>query len=160
LGFSWDQIGSIFFVMLLPFLFFEYPIGWLADKKWGEREMAFFFLTWLGFFTAILYFFEVKNFWLWTIGLLLTRVGAASVQILRDSYFYKRIAEGDFDLIDVFRTALPVGYIMAALVSGLLLQWVDLKTLFLVNAIVVFSALFPTYLLHDNLSEEEKKRRV
>jgi len=53
-----------------------------------------------------------------------------------------------------------VGYIMAALVSGFLLQWVDLKTLFLVNAIVVFSALFPTYFLLDNLSEEEKMRRV
>ncbi|NTW22977.1 MFS transporter [Candidatus Falkowbacteria bacterium] len=157
LGLSWGQIGTILMIMLIPFVFFEYPIGWLADKKWGEKEMLIFFLIWQGIFTGLLYFITVPSVWIWSLGMLATRVGAASVAILRDSYFYKRIDGDDVDLIDLFRTAAPIGYIMAAAASAILLNWVGLRELFLVNALVVLSAVVPAIRLKDNLSEAEQK---
>jgi len=32
LGFSWSELGIIFTVALLPFIFFEWPVGELADR--------------------------------------------------------------------------------------------------------------------------------
>jgi len=157
LGMSWGQIGTVFMIMLVPFVFFEYPIGWLADKKWGEKEMLVFFLIWQGVFTGLLYFITVPSVWVWSLAMLATRIGAASVAILRDSYFYKRIDGEDIDLIDLFRTAAPVGYIMAAGISAIMLTWLGLRELFLVNALVVLSGVVAALRLKDNLSEAEKK---
>ena len=39
LGFTWEEIGQIFTIMLIPFVLVEYPAGWLADKYIGETEM-------------------------------------------------------------------------------------------------------------------------
>jgi MFS family permease len=38
-GFTWPEIGTMFTIMLLPFLFVEYPLGYLADKKRNERTV-------------------------------------------------------------------------------------------------------------------------
>lgn len=157
LGMSWGQIGTMLMIMLMPFVFFEYPLGWLADKKWGEKEMLIFFLIWQGIFTGLLYFITVPSVWIWSLAMLATRAGAASVAVLRDSYFYKRIDGEDVDLIDLFRTAAPVGYIMAAGISAFALNWVGLRELFLINALVVLSAVVPAIRLKDNLSEEQVK---
>ncbi|NTU98988.1 MFS transporter [Candidatus Falkowbacteria bacterium] len=155
-GISWDNVGSILMIMLLPFVFFEYPLGWLADKYWGEKEMLVFFLVWQAIATIGLYFISSTALWVWALAMLLTRVGAAAVQVLRDSYFYKRIDGADVDLIDFFRTAAPVGYIAAAVFSAILLRWLGLREMFLVNGLVVFSAVIPAIRLKDNLSEYER----
>ncbi|MCX6742791.1 MAG: MFS transporter, partial [Candidatus Parcubacteria bacterium] len=41
IGLNWEQIGIIFTFMLIPFVIFEYPAGYLADKYWGEKELLF-----------------------------------------------------------------------------------------------------------------------
>lgn len=158
LGLSWDQIGLILVLMLLPFTLLEYPLGWLADKRWGEKEMLVFFLLWQALSTAALYSISGPTAWLWALGLFTTRIGAAAVQILRDSYFYKRIDGDDIDLIDFFRTAAPLAYMVAAAGSVLLLNWFGLKEMFLVNALVVLSALPAALWLKDNLSEAEQRQ--
>lgn len=157
LGLAWGQIGTILMIMLVPFVFFEYPLGWLADKKWGEKEMLVFFLIWQGLFTGVLYFISAPSVWLWALGMLATRIGAASVAVLRDSYFYKRIDGEDVDLIDLFRTSAPMGYITAAAASAILLNWLGLRELFLVNSLVLLSAVVPAIRLKDNLSEDQIK---
>ncbi|HHH12518.1 MAG TPA: MFS transporter, partial [Candidatus Moranbacteria bacterium] len=38
-GYSWEEIGLMFTIMLLPFLLVEYWAGAAADRWWGEREL-------------------------------------------------------------------------------------------------------------------------
>jgi hypothetical protein len=108
IGVSWDQIGVLFTVMLLPFVLFQYPLGLLADKRFGEKE---FLIVSLAIGAASVFFFGlISTASLLLLGAILffTRVGAAGIEVLRDAYFYKQIDGGDDDLIAFFRTARPL----------------------------------------------------
>jgi hypothetical protein len=95
----------------------------------------------------------------WAVLLFATRIGVAMLEILRDSYFYKRIDMDDIEIIDFFRTARPVGYMAAALIStGMLAMNFSIKSLYLVLVVVIFTGLIPALKLSDNKSQEELKR--
>lgn len=155
LGFNWSQLGIIFTWMLLPFVFLQYPMGVLADKKIGEKEMLILAIVLMGISTLVVYFVASKQIMIWSIILFSTRIGASMIEILRDSYFYKRIDGHDVDLINVFRTSRPLAYILAAGISVGLLVIFPLKSVFILVAVVVFSALWPAIHLIDNKSEKE-----
>ena len=157
LGLDWKQIGIIFTAMLLPFVILQYPLGVLADKKIGEKKMLIFGLGTMLFFTVTFYFARSANVLVWSIILFGTRIGAAMVEVLRDSYFYKRIDGNDVDLIDFFRTAMPMGYIVAAFCSFIILLFLPLIWIFLFLAIVLASALVPAFILSENKVEKTKK---
>ncbi|MEI8361018.1 MAG: MFS transporter [bacterium] len=155
LGVSWADIGIIFTVMLVPFLFFEYPIGWLADKELGEKEMIIFFLSWMALSVAWVYKLDQPDVFKWSLALLATRIGASAIQILRDSYFYKKIDKDDVDLIDFYRTAMPMAYIISAGLSALIVSYFGVREIFLLAAVLLITALVPAWRLRDNLSERE-----
>jgi MFS family permease len=155
LGFSWSEIGIIFTVMLVPFVLIQYPLGVLADKRFGEKEMLIFFLFIMVVSTAWLPFIVAGGVWLWAEALFITRIGAAGVEILRDSYFYKRIGPQDVDIIAFFRTARPIANIAAALTIGISLLFFSLPTVFFITAFVLALGLIPAFLLVDNVSERE-----
>jgi MFS family permease len=157
-GFSWDQLGVAFTIMLIPFVLVQYPIGLLADKKTGEKEFLLFSFFILGFSTLIFYFTDSKDIMVWTTILLLGRIGAALVEILRESYFFKRIDGNDVDIIDFFGTSRPVAFIVATAISSLMLLFASTKEIFLLVAIVCFSAIYPTFKLADNKSEKDLKK--
>jgi len=151
LGFSWEQIGLILTIMLVPFVFLQYPIGVVADKKYGEKEFLIVGIIITGLETFTLCLLTTKTVWIWALMLFGTRIGAALIEILRDSYFYKKIDERDVELIALFRTAMPVGYIVATGLSALILGYFPggIKIIFLVVALAVFSALYPAFRLKD-----------
>lgn len=153
-GMSWEKIGYVFTVMLVPFVIVQYPAGVWADKKGGERKLLIFSLILMSGSTLTVYFTASSSLTVWMAVLFLTRIGAALVEVLRDSYFYKRIDGRDVDLIDFFRTAMPVGYIVATGVSSVLLLFFTLKSIFIFVALVVISAAYPAY----RLVEDRKKR--
>ncbi len=150
LGFAWHEIGIIFTIMLLPFVLLQYPAGLMADKKIGEKEMLLSAVFLMGFFTFLIFLGNFKELWQWALLLFGTRVGASLVEILRDSYFYKRIDGRDIDLINFFRTAQSVAYIVAAVLSSVWLYFFPLSSIFLLLSIVVFLALYPVFVLEDN----------
>lgn len=154
-GISWSQIGIIFTIMLIPFVVLQYPVGFLADKKLGEKEMLIFSIILMAVSTGVIFFISSSSIWIWGVILLATRVGASILEVLRDSYFYKRIDGYDIDLINFFRTSMPVGYILATGISFPLLLFFPLKSIFLLVVIVVLSALVPAFLLVDNKCEKE-----
>jgi MFS family permease len=162
LGVSWRDIGIIFTWMLLPFVILQYPIGIMADKKWGEKEMLIVSLFIMGGATLFVYFISSSDVFLWSVVLFVTRVGAALVEILRDSYFYKRIDGHDVDYIEFFNCSKPFAYILASGVSAVFLLFFPLRSIFLLTGVVVLSALFSAFRLVDNKSEREsiKERGV
>lgn len=154
-GVSWIQIGTIFTIMLIPFVVLQYPIGFLADKKLGEKELLIFSIIFISVSNGMIYFIGSNKIWIWSLVLLSTRIGAAMLEVLRDSYFYKKIDGRDVDLINFFRTSMPVGYILAAGISFPLLLFFPIKTVFILVSLVALSALIPAFKMVDNKCEKE-----
>ena len=116
LHFTWDTIGVIFTIMLLPFVILDLPLGRLSDKI-GEKKMLI-----LGFVVSALFttLFAVtkKHDWV-TIALILfgTRVGAAIIEIMSEIYFFKVVTSDKSDEISFFRNTSPISYIIAPLIA-------------------------------------------
>lgn len=118
-GFTWAQIGTLFTIMLIPFVVVEYPAGWLADKYLGETEMltlGFAIMAW-----SILGLMVVHSFWAVALMLFCSRVGASLVEIMRESYFYKRVSVTDLDLIETFRNTAAFANMLAPIIASCLL---------------------------------------
>jgi hypothetical protein len=149
LGFSWDQLGVIFTIMLLPFLLLELPLGKIADSRWGEKEMMVIgFVIMAG---AILWmpFLSARFFILWTSILFASRVGASCVDIATESYFFKHVDSSKADTIMLFRVARPATYVVAALVASLSLIFLSLQWSFLILAAIMLLGLYFSFVITD-----------
>ena len=155
LGMSWSEIGIIFTIMLIPFVILGYPVGVLADKKLGEKEMIIFGLAIMAISSASIFFITSTSVWIWSLVLFATRIGATIIETLRDSYFYKKIDGRDVDIISFFRTTPSVAYILATTISAVILIFFPLKSVFLLVALAAFLAIFAAVRLVDNKSEKE-----
>lgn len=149
LGMSWAQLGWIFSFMLLPFVILEIPIGFLADKYLGEKEMMFLGLFII--FAALLLFFYIKtpSMLLWAVTLFFSRIGAAMVEATRDTYFFKNISAKDLGLINMFRVTGPLGYLLGAGVGSIALIFLPINLVFLVLAIIIIPAFYSISLIED-----------
>ncbi|MFA6994804.1 MAG: MFS transporter [Patescibacteria group bacterium] len=149
LSMGWDVLGIIFSVMLIPFILIEIPAGIIADKYLGEKELLF-----AGFIILIItllsfYYIRSSTMWLWLIVLFLSRVGAALVESMKETYFFKIVDVEDVGCINLFRAALPLAYIAGAGVAILTLSFFPLNYLFLFLAIIMLSGLGFTYSIKD-----------
>lgn len=150
LGFDWPALGIMFSVMLIPFILLEIPAGWLADKYWGEKEMLSIGLGII--IIALFAFFAVQetNPWLWGGLLFLSRVGAALVEAMRESYFFKIISAKDLDYINFFRITTPLGYLIGTALAGIILIFYPIQYLFLFIALIMTSGFLSIYILKDS----------
>ncbi len=150
LGFSWSVLGIMFSVMLIPFLLFEIPAGWLADKYLGEKEIL---ATGVGIIVlASFLFFAIKstNPWLWGSLLFLSRVGAALVEAMRESYFFKIVSAKDVHYINFFRTTAPLGYLLGTLLAMGVLNFYPLEYLFLFVSLLMATGFLFIYIIKDS----------
>jgi MFS family permease len=154
-GFSWERIGFIFTVMLVPFVLIQYPLGVLADKRWGEKELLCGALIILATSSMAVGFSQSSDIWVWAGLLFVTRLGAAAIEVLRDSYFYKQVGPTDTDIVAFFRTARPTADIAAAGISLLVLSLFSVQSLFFLVGVVAFGACLATLSLEDSTSEVE-----
>ncbi|MDI3496153.1 MAG: hypothetical protein PWQ35_174 [Patescibacteria group bacterium] len=149
LGMDWSQLGWIFSFMLLPFIIFEIPIGLMADKYLGEKEIMLLGL--LIIFASSLLFFYIKTpaVILWAITLFFSRIGAAMVEATRDSYFFKNINAKDLGLINIFRMTNPLGFVIGTAFAALTLLFLPINYVFLVLALIIIPAFFSIYFIKD-----------
>jgi len=141
MGIGWADLGLMFSIMLIPFLLIEIPAGIIADKYIGEKEILY-----LGFFilaVSLFLFFYLKTdaFWIWTAALFLSRIGAALIEAMRETYFFKIIDAKDVGYINIFRATAPLGYILGSGLAILILAFMPLNYFFLVVAIISLSGL-------------------
>jgi len=151
IGFDWQQIGYILAIMLIPFILIELPLGWLADKKYGEKEFMLVGFIILAIATALLSFITIKSLLIWAAILFLTRVGAAAIDIMSVTYFYKKIDARDSNTIEFFADARSFSYILGPLLAGVFLTFIDIRFLWLVLGILVTSGLYFAGTLKDTL---------
>ncbi len=149
LGFSWSTIGEIFTIMLLPFLFLEFPLGWIADKKIGEKEMltAGFVIT--AFTTAVLTFITSVNPLVWGLALFSTRIGASMIEVMNETYFFKKTNDTDTPMLMFFRMTRPVGFIIGPTLATLTFIFFDFRHIFLITGILLLSGIFVALLIKD-----------
>lgn len=136
IGFEWSEIGMMFTIMLLPFVLFELPVGELADRKYGEKEILTIGFVIMGLSTLLISFLTVKNIILWTLLLFLTRTGAAFVEITSDSYFFKHVDESKTDTISVYRSTRPLAFVLAPIMATVSLEFIPYGYLFLIIGII------------------------
>ena len=151
LGFSWQTIGLIFTIMLLPFVLTETPLGKLADKKWGEKEILSLGLVIMALSTATLTFVSSTSVALWAALLFVTRVGASAVEIMSETYFFKKVQSNQADIISLYRATRPAAYVVGPLVASILFIFVDFKMIFLALGLIMLSGLFFSLRLKDTL---------
>jgi len=155
LGMSLRELGIILTIMLVPFVIVQYPMGILADKRFGEKEFLIISLFIMGVSSFAVYFIGSSSVFIWSMVLFAGRVGAALVEVLRDSYFFKKIDAQDVDLIDFFRTASSSAYIVSTAMAAIVLAVFSIKAIFVLVGVIVFSALYPAFRLVDNRCERE-----
>ncbi|MDQ5969095.1 MAG: hypothetical protein QG579_252 [Patescibacteria group bacterium] len=131
IGFSWPQIGLMFTIMLLPFVFFELPVGELADEKYGEKEFLTVGFLIMGLTTIFISFVTVKVFWIWATLLFITRVGASFVEISTESYFFKQVNPEKSDVISFFRISRPLSFIVGPILATLTLEFIPYQYIFI-----------------------------
>lgn len=122
IGFTWGNIGFIFTIMLLPFVLIEYPLGWLADRRFGEKEILTAGLVIAALATIPIVFLTTKNIAVWATILFLTRVGAATIESMKETYLFKKVTSGDIGIISLSRLTIPLAYLVGSLVSIFFLE--------------------------------------
>lgn len=119
-GFSWKEIGLIFAIMLLPFILIPFHIGKYGDKI-GERRMLMLGFTIAAFTTLSLFFIGSDKVWLWALVLFATRIGAATIDVMSDAYFFKHIKPENEEFVGVYRSVLPLSFIIGPIAASLCL---------------------------------------
>ena len=143
IGFAWSELGIMFSIILLPFVILEIPLGRLADARWGEKEIMSIGFIIMALATGMIPFITTKSFWLWTITLLFTRIGATMVEIGSETYFFKKIDGTSVNFMSLYRTMRPFAYLIGpalatAIFAGLNYFHFSFGSIFLVLAILMF----------------------
>jgi MFS family permease len=140
-GFNWDQIGIIFSIMLLPFLFLELPLGKIADRWLGEKEILSIGFIIIGVSTIALAFIHSPSIIIWATALFMTRIGASCIEIMSETYFFKQIHKGDAPVISLFRFARPISLLIAPIAAAFTIMVTGETAAFLILGLLMLFGL-------------------
>lgn len=149
LGMDWHSLGIIFSIMLIPFILIEIPAGIIADKYLGEKELLFAGFAILITSLFLFYLIKTPNIWIWAGILFLSRTGAALIEAMRETYFFKIIDVEEVGYINIFRATTPLGYVVGAGLAVLITNFFPLNYLFLSVTIVMLSGFWFTASIKD-----------
>ena len=149
IGFNWDDIGIILVIMLISFVLIQYPLGKLADKKYGEKEMMIGGFVLMGIATMCLSLIHVNNIAIWAIALFITRIGAATAEIMIETYFFKTVSSRDAAALGIFRTTRQLSYFTGPLIGIIGLMFIDQSHMFIVLGAICLLALIPIATIKD-----------
>jgi len=148
-GLTWTEFGITIFFGQMAYVIFEYPIGIIADKYIGEKEMMA--LGWLIIIVTVssMAFVSVPSVVIWSVIMFMTRVGASFVEVTTESYFFKQTKSSDAQVISFFRITRPLSYVLGAIVASLALLYLPFNLLFVIFAAMFIPAMFFTANLVD-----------
>lgn len=143
IGFSWEQIGVMFTIMLSAFVIFEFPVGILIDK-YGVKKRT---LLYIGFSiitisTLLISFTATKDIAIWSMILFLTRVGASIIESTSEIYLFTHIGEEDTSLLGLYRDMGPVSYIIAPVIATIIFIYLPFNFLFLILGMILITGFY------------------
>ena len=148
LGLGFGVIGIIFTIMLLPFVLIQFPLGWFADKVWGEKELLAIGFLIMAVSTVLIPFVPNKLLFLGGI-LFLTRVGASTVEVMSETYFFKKINEKEPQVLSLYRLMTPVAFILGPISGGFIVHFFGFEPLFAILASLLLIGIILSLRLHD-----------
>jgi len=144
-----EIVGIIMPIALLPFMLFQFILGKIADEKLGEKEILTAGFIIAGLATISLSFVTSTNIIVWAFLLFVTRVGASFIEIMNETYFYKKIDGTDAHLMGCFKTLVPLAYLIGPLTATAFLMFFDYKYLFIALGFIMFLGLRYSLTLED-----------
>lgn len=138
IGFTWDEIGIAFTVMLAPFVILGLPIGILVDKYHFKRRN----ILRVGFAIAIIStvsisFITSASVALWAVVLFMTRIGASMIETASEIYFFSQVSDEDANLLSIYRDMYPIAYIIAPTIATLVFFVIPFKYLFVILGLIL-----------------------
>lgn len=149
LGFSWAVIAPMFTIMLLPFVLLQRPLGFLADRQLGEKEFLIIGFVIAALFTALIPFVPTASVLVWGILLFMTRVGAATIEVMKETYLFKSISVADGAVMSLSRMTVPLSYLVGAGVALGVLAVLPFAALFFLLGLVMLGGVAFTLRLRD-----------
>lgn len=150
MGIPMSQIvGIIIPIALIPFVLFELFLGKIADSILGEKELLTAGFIIAGFSTASLSFVGSASIAVWAALLFVTRIGASFIEIMVETYFYKKIDATDTHLIGYYKNLRPLAFFISPLIATGFLIFFDYQYLFLTLGIIVFSGIYFSLTIKD-----------
>lgn len=149
LKFDWPTISLIIAAGLFAFVIFEYPIGIIADRHIGEKEMMALGFMILTLSSAALSFFAAFGAISWMFLMFFSRMGASLVEVTTESYFFKKISGHEANLISLFRLMRPLASLVGALIASVSLAYLPFNFTFLILALIMVTGVFGTTFLTD-----------
>jgi MFS family permease len=147
-GLSFKTVGAIFTVMLSAFVIVQYPLGRFSDRI-GEKKLLGFGLLILGGATLLFAFTKSSTPLILGLILFLTRIGAATVEVMSETYFFKNVTDADVEIISLFRVVRPLAYVVAPLLGTLILINSTYETLFIILGCGILASLTLLTKLHE-----------
>ncbi|MHB8651772.1 MAG: MFS transporter [Minisyncoccota bacterium] len=157
-GFSWQLIGIIFAVMLLPFVLFQYPLGRLADQRLGEKELlitGFMIMALSSVLIGVSTTLILPAVGLWMVALFVTRIGASMVEIMDETYFFKHIDGSNARILGFYRNAAPLALLVAPFSASIIFELRgshaanDFRFLFVILGFVMLLGVWNAFHLKD-----------
>ncbi len=136
LGFPLVVVGFMVSVANIPFLFIQFPLGLIADRYLGEKEITVigFIMTCAGAFA--LAFTTANSIFTMTAILMLMFTGAAVIEIMSESYFFKHIKSRDDAHFAAFRMLSPLSYIIAPILATAIMFFLPMNFIFAAVALI------------------------
>jgi MFS family permease len=151
LNYSYQDVGLMLTLALSAFVIFPYPMGIIADKWLGEKELLVLGFLLMSGTSAVLPILggTHASFATWAIILFVGRVGASTVETMAEAYFFKKIDGHNAGLMGYFRRSRPLAFIAAPILASLLLEFnvVPISGLFgILSGIMILAIYFPLQL--------------
>lgn len=142
-------LGLVIPIVLIPFIIVPYPVGHIADKKLGEKELLIVG-TFLMIVGSILFaLIKVPILIYFIFALFVARLGASMVEEMASSYFYKQINASQANIISIFTNTRNIALITGPLLGSLIIYLFSLQTVFFVLAGILTLSLIPAFKIHD-----------
>lgn len=151
IGFDLSTTSLIISIGLLPFVLLEGILGKLADTKFGEKEILSIGFVITSLATLSISFISTPNVAVWMGILFMTRVGASMIEVMTETYLFKKIDAKDINTMSIYRTVRPIAYVVGPLTAAILLQFIGFKFIFVVLALVLISGLRYSLRIKDTL---------
>lgn len=149
IGLGWEEIGMAFTIALIPFVIIQLPLGRLADSWLGEKELLIAGFLLMGISTIAMAILTTSDILIWTVWLFISRLGAATVEVMKETALFKHISSKNTAILSIARANVPLSSLVGSAMASLVLIWFDYHFLFIILGGLMFLTIIPALLLKD-----------
>ncbi len=134
-GINEKIIGYFLALVVVPLIILEIPVTKLA-KSFSYKKLFFLGFLLIGLFGIAAFFFE--NIYIKMLFFVLTNLGVALIEPLKESYFFEVTRRADEEkCYPIFKTAGDVGYLISPLIFSTILLVTNFNIMFFIAAILM-----------------------